>query len=77
MFVSTTNVSPRTDRTASEPPSARSHDQVIDLLQRRWLQQADVVPNATPIEIHALLPIANAHHLTQAAMLFRQSCNLS
>ncbi len=78
MFVSTTNVSPRTDSIAfGFQLMPRLHDQVVDLLQRFGPQLDQVVLDPPPIKIHFLvLPIANAHDLPQAAMVFRQVLQL-
>ena len=51
---------------------SRRHNQVVDLLQRFRLQQTDVVANPPPIKIHLLLPVANAHHQAQGAVLLGQ-----
>lgn len=51
---------------------SRSHEEVIDLHQRFRPQQAQVVPNPSPIKVGFFLPIANAHHQPQGAVLLRQ-----
>lgn len=45
------------------------HQKVTDRFQRLGLEQADVVANPPPIEIDLLLPVADAHDVSQGAML--------
>ena len=51
---------------------SRSHEEVVDLLQRFRPQQAQVVPKPAPIKVLFVLPVANAHHQPQGSVLLRQ-----
>ena len=67
MFVSTTNVSPRTDSIALRLQFVPcTHDQVVDLLHGFGTQFDQVVLDPPPIEVDFLVPIADAHDLPQA-----------
>ena len=49
---------------------------LIELLQCFRPEQTQVIANPPPIKIRFLLPIAQAHHEPQGAMLFRQVLQL-
>ena len=60
----------RLDRVGHEHMPLR-HDQPIDLVNRLWPQQADVVANPLPGEI-GLVKIADLHDRSQRPMVLRQ-----
>lgn len=78
MFVCTTNPGApgyRLDRLGLlSMPSP--HDQVVDLLHGFRAQLVHVVLDPPPIEVHLFVPTANAHDLSQGAMILRQVLQL-